>query len=94
MKLATKVKLNDLDGKPLKDGDKFYTVGKVLANILVTAESEEKVKCFELALKANKEEELTLDSSDKELIKNVVRTTKLFNILITGQLLIILQDLK
>jgi len=92
MKINTQTSIKNLDGKDIKDGDKFFTIGKALSEIMVGAESGGKMKCFVLAQKFFNDKEVDLDEADKELVKSTIEATKLYNNLVTGQLLVILTE--
>ena len=92
MKINTQTVIKSLDGKEIKDGEKFFTIGKALSEILVNAELGGKMKCFVLAQKFYNDKEVDLDEADKELVKSTVESTKLYNNLVTGQLLVLLTE--
>lgn len=92
MKINTQTSIKNLDGKDIKDGEKFFTIGKALSEIMVSAEVGGKMKCFVLAQKFFNDKEVDLDEADKELVKSAIEATKLYNNLVTGQLLVILTE--
>ena len=92
MKINTHKAIKNLDGKEIKDGEKFFTIGKALSEIMVGAELGGKMKCFVLAQKFYNDKEVDLDEADKELVKSTVESTKLYNNLVTGQLLVLLTE--
>jgi len=92
MKINTHAPIKNLDGKDIKDGEKFFTIGRALSEIMVGAETGGKMKCFVLAQKFFNDKEVDLDEADKELVKSTIEATKLYNNLVTGQLLVILTE--
>jgi hypothetical protein len=94
MKINLKQELKDLSGEVLKVGDETLTVGKALANIVVSAEQGGKMKLFILGTNLYTKEELEVDSADLNLIKDCVKTTKVYGgSLVSGQLELLLEEL-
>jgi hypothetical protein len=95
MKLVTKEAIKDLAGKAVKDGEKNFTVGKALSNILLNAKVGGKMKLFILAQKCFQEETLEIDNADLNIIKEAVDAhTDQYNNLVTGQLAVYLDTIK
>ena len=97
MKINTKKEIVDLAGKGIEVGDgKFYTVGIALSNILLGAKQGGQMKLFTLAQKCFSDEFVEVDKADISLIKKAIEDAdkERFNNLITGQLLIMLDELK
>ena len=94
MKINTQEELVNLEGQKLKDGGGNATLGKCIANMLISAEENGKMKLFILAQKFYKDNFVEVDSSDLILIKNVVGKTKIYNALVAGQIELILEELK
>ena|SRR3990167_10414376 len=94
MKINTQEELVNLEGQKLKDGGGNATLGKCIANMLISAEESGKMKLFILAQKFYKDNFVEVDSSDLILIKNVVGKTKIYNALVAGQIELILEELK
>jgi len=92
MKINTHISIKNLDGKDIKDGDKFFTIGKALSEIMLASEAGGKMKCFVLAQKFFNDKEVDLDGADKELVKSTIESTKLYNNLVTGQLLVLFTE--
>lgn len=88
MKINTQQLLKDLDGKELEN----VFLGKTLAQIIIREEgTKDPLRNYTLATKLNGAEgELELDKSELEFIKNSVKTTKIFNSLVSGQILSLL----
>ncbi len=96
MKINTQQELKDLAGKPLTDetGEKAK-LGRVISTMLLGAEEGGKMKMFVLAQKFYNDKVVELDSSDFSLVKSIVEKSKAFpNALVTGQVALILENLK
>ena len=83
-----------LDNVPLKVGEEELTLGKAISNILVSDESGGKMKLWILAQKFYKEEEMDLDSSDFVLVKTAVQKSKIYTVLVLGQIEMILSKIE
>jgi hypothetical protein len=94
MKIKLKETLKGLDGKDLKTGEKTLTIGEVLANIIINAKINGKMKVYSLAHKAYNDEVLELDEADKTLVKNILEADDSHSALATGQLLVLLENEK
>lgn len=92
MKINTQMKLKDLKGKDLEPE---ALLGDALSNILLAAKEGGKAKIFALAIKCSNDKVVDVDSSDLALIKTVVEKHEPgYTILVTGQILEILESLK
>ena len=58
MKINTKACIKTLDGKDIKDGEKNFTVGRALSEILINSKTAGKMKAYALALSVFKDEEV------------------------------------
>jgi len=87
MKLNFNFNLVDLDGKEIDNAN----AGKLLANSLVQQSKGDALKFWEWALALNKGEELDLDSSDQETLKNFIKDSENFAIIAKAQLLKVLK---
>ncbi len=94
MNIPVKDALVDFEKKPLMAGEEKMTVGSALANILMGAKEGGKMKLYALAQKAYTDKTLDVDESDLALIKKAVETNESYTNLVTGQLLIILENVK
>ena len=95
MILNTKKELVNLKGEPIKEADNTpVTLGYALSNILLTNDAGGKMKLFILAKKCFESKTVDLDASDLNLVKEAVKTTKIYNALIAGQIELILEDAK
>jgi len=83
MKLNFNFNLVDLDGKEIDNAN----AGKLVANSLVQQSKGDALKFWEWALALNKGEELDLDSSDQETLKNFIKDSENFAIIAKAQLL-------
>lgn len=93
MIINTKTILTDLKGKPLTDPETKEPVvlGDVIGNILLTAKAGGKLKCFVLAQKLATQDTVDVDESDLALIKEATKETQVYNNLVAGQALVILE---
>jgi len=94
MNIPVKDVLVDFEKKPLVSGEDKMTVGSALANILMGATEGGKMKLYTLAQKAYTDKTLDVDESDLSLIKKTVEANTSYTNLVTGQLLIILENVK
>jgi len=81
--------LNDLDGKEIPGSD----MGSIVGQTLVSGTEGDAIKLYELALRI-KQGEVTLDTSDAELLERHVRESKTLTILAKGQILLELKKAK
>lgn len=86
--------LNTLSGLPLKDGAELVTIGKVVANILLASEAGGKMKLYALAQRCYGDDSVELDTADFGMVTREIENTKAYTVLVTGQLLSILSDIK
>jgi len=93
MKLLLEEKLTDLSGEVLVGQDgKPFTVGKALANVLITVRQDgtysmDKFKLYILAQKMYKEKEIEIDEADLKGVITMVETDKIFGPVVAGKLL-------
>jgi hypothetical protein len=87
--MKIKTKLKDLAGKELD-----LTIGKAISDILLASEAGGKMKLFILAQKFYSDETIDLDKVDLGLVKEAIETSKVYLPLVTGQLLVLLDDIK
>jgi hypothetical protein len=100
-KIQCKVSLKDLLGKEIstsaEDKAPFF-VGQAIANILLAPRQGERkldaLKSWELAQKFYNNKEVEIDTSDFQKVKEMVETDKNYSMLIIGQLMEILTNLK
>lgn len=91
MKIQTDEVILTLSGKPYQSDNEDVTVGKALANILALDQSGGKMKLNILARAFYEKPEVELDAADLALVKRAVEDTKLYNNLINGHILTILE---
>ena len=84
MKLDLNFELNDLAGQPIKDAN----AGKVIANALVGESKGDPLKYWDLATKLYNGNELDLDASDTETLKNFIKNSESFTVLLKSQVLL------
>lgn len=94
MKIISKTPLIDVDGTPLTSNNKPFTAGKALGVILSGAKEGGKMKLFILAQKFSQEEEIELDEADIILIKKAIELDTQYNNVVSGQLLVYLENNK
>ena len=87
--------IKTLKEEAIKNADgKDFTFGQALSNILLDAKEGGKMKMFILATKCFNDAEIKLDNADLLLIKKTINDTEAYGNLVTGQLLIALEDEK
>lgn len=83
----TKVNLNkaitDLDGKEIEGSN----LGQLVAQMLASSNKGDALKYMSWALKLHAKEELELDPSDKETLKNFIKDHEQLTILSKAQML-------
>lgn len=94
MKINTKTALKDITGENLKTQTGDLTLGEVLANIVLVDEGIGKLKGYSLGMKFAQEDEAELDEADMQVLKKAIETTKVYNNLVAGQTLSIINSLK
>lgn len=94
MKIKTNQVLVNLGGEPLKDSEGEMTLGKALANIVISAKEGGKMKLFILGQKLFTEKELEVDSADLNLLKQAVKNTEIYTALVAGQVEMLLEEVK
>lgn len=94
MKINTLTELKTLDKQLIMTApNELLTLGKAIGNILVSSETMNKLKAYSLGLKFYENDEVELDDADFETLKNELETTKAYTALITGQVLMLLNNL-
>ncbi len=94
MKINTKIAIKDLSGKEVKDGEKVFTLGQALSNIVVGAKEGGKMKLYILATKLFQDDTVEVDESDLNLIKSAVKSTEVYGALVAGQCEMLLDEIK
>lgn len=80
--------IKDLDGKEIEPACKY------LAGMLMHEKEGDPVKYFDWAFSLNKCEVITVDDSDFTKIKAIVKNTQAYPMLVKGQLLKTLEEIK
>ncbi len=81
--------------KEINGKESALTVGQAIANILLASETSGKMKSFVMAQKFyNDTKDIEIDSADLAIIRQAVETTKAYNNLVSGQILVLLDSLK
>ena len=87
--------LKNLNDKVIKGPEnKDFTIGAALSDILLTSKAGGKMKMFVMAQRFFNCEDVEVDVVDLALIKQSIESTELYTNLITGQLLIILDNIE
>lgn len=74
--------LKDLNENPVLDQDgNEVLANKFIANLLAQTSKGDSIKLIEIALKLNKGEELDLDTSDKNMLKDIIEKIEINNII-------------
>lgn len=94
MKIKANGPLMNFENKPLKDGEKDFTMGMAIANILLAHDIGGKMKLFVLATKFYNDATVELDDADKNLVIQAVEKTTTYNNLVCGQILVELSKTK
>lgn len=95
LKLNTSTILKTLDDKEIQLDNKPASVGKVLADILATSAAGGKMKLYTLAHSLYEAKgSIELDAADVALLKTSVDQSTNYVTIVTGQLLLILENLK
>jgi hypothetical protein len=84
--MKIKNKLIDLKGKEVE-----LTIGEAIANILINDDKGGKMKLYVLATKFTQQDNIELDKADLAMVKTAVETSKIYNALVIGQLLVLLE---
>lgn len=82
-KLDLNKAIKDLDGKEIEGSN----LGKLVAQMLITATKGDALKYMSWALKLHAGESLDLDPSDKEVLKNFIKDHEQLTILSKAQML-------
>jgi hypothetical protein len=75
--------LVDLEGKEIEGA----VIGKVIAQVLVQNTKGDALKLWHIANKLHNGEELDLDKSDEEMLKNIIKESETLTILTKAQAL-------
>lgn len=95
MKINTKTKFKSFKGEEIKNGDKAFTFGEAIANILLDSKTGGKYKMYSLAERFHESKGgVEIDDADLTLVRDAVENTGLYNNLINGQILKYLSKLK
>ena len=94
MKIDTKKVLKTIDGKDIKNGEGKFTLGHALGRILGDATTAGKMKMYTLAKNLSESKSVMVDVADMKLIKDSVEATNIYNNLVCGQILVILDKIK
>ena len=93
--IKTKEILKNLKGIDLKnDSNESITAGEALSNIVLSDKIGGKLKCFSLAQRLYNDPMVELDDSDFKLVKESVERNEIYNNLVSGQLLSMLEEIK
>lgn len=84
MKLDLNFELKDLQGNPIADAN----AGKIIANGLVGESQGDPLKYWDWATKLYNGKELDLDESDTETLKNYIKNSQGFTVLLKSQVLL------
>jgi len=76
-----------LDGNPLMDANGPITIGSILAPIIASQSKGDALKLFGWALAIYKNEDLILDKSDKQTLKDFIISSEQMTVLVKAQLL-------
>jgi hypothetical protein len=88
--LNLKQKLKDLEGNDLLE----WTVGTGLANMILSSK-QDPLRSYVMAVKLYSDKSMELSVSDFDFLKsNIEKAESFTNVLIPGQLLVILSELK
>lgn len=90
MKLNLNKKLQDLDGLDIED----KMLGKVVAIALVTQTEGDPVKFFDWGMSLHKGEDINLDKADQKTFREFIANSQKLTVLVKGQVLRIVDDLK
>ena len=93
MKIDTTTELKNLEGETLTMGDKPMTLGRAVARILSADQQGGKLKSFTLARNFMQQDKVDVDSADLKNVKDSVKRNEIFNNLVSGQVLEILEEL-
>lgn len=90
MKLDLNVPIKNLDGENIAD----ITIGKQIANALVSVSKGDALKYYDWAVKLNKGEAIEVDRTDLNKIKEFVENSEVFTILLKAQALEVISTVK
>lgn len=89
MKLDLSSKIKSIDGEDFSE-----TFALVLSKILMSSNKGDAIKLYDWAMNLHKDGSIEIDNSDKNILTKFIETTESISILIKGQLLKILGELK
>lgn len=93
MKINAKETIKNMDGEDAKGAEGVVlTVGMAIANVLLSAKEGGKMKMFVLAKKFWDDKMVEVDEADLSMIKIAVEKTDIYNTLVIGQLLLLLNS--
>lgn len=90
MKLNFNKSLVNLEGNEIAGSN----MGKILANELVSSNKGDAIKFWETALKLQKGEEIDLDTSDQNTIRDFVKNTETLPNITKAQILLVFNKTK
>lgn len=85
MKINLNKQLTGLDGKPY-DGDQNH-MGKVLAQALSMGNKGNSIKLYDWSLKFFNKQEVEMDDTDFEVLKGLIESSDMLNVLCKAQIL-------
>ena len=102
MRIDTTIPIKDISGKimPISiNDDSNFTLGKAIAIMLTALRQKndspfDKMKSYILATEFYAKNEIEIDKADFDNIKKVVETDSVYATLISGQVLVFLNDIK
>ena len=98
MKIKTSTILVGLNNEPIKtDKNEDITLGMAIATIIISQPKSDKydpLKSYVLSNKFYNEDEVDIDASDLSFVKDAIKATGVYTPLISGQLLLILEQTK
>ena len=90
-KIKTDYILKDFEGKEIKNGDNNLTVGSTIG-IVLGAKTDNPTLAWTLGKKFYMQKEVELKAEDVVFIKNLLEKTDIWNSIVTGQLIEILES--
>jgi hypothetical protein len=76
-----------LDGSHLTDGNKELTLGAILSPVIAQQTKGDALKLFGWAIAIYKNEDLILDKSDQNMLKDFINSSENMTVLVKAQLL-------
>ena len=94
--LDTRKVLTNLLGEPLKEpSGQDLTIGKAIGNILVSStKRSDPMQMYTLGIKFAQDDKVNLEAHEFKLVKENVEQTETYTILVTGQILLLLEELE